>query len=285
MLLRSVLQGGFFRFASNYKEQDFFKTVAKIICDVIKQWWCLLFMHESLSDWKTYSLAGTEQEVQFIADALQLPRQSSILDLYCGYGRHAIELAKRGYKMTGIDANQQFIDLATQRAQAEAAEVVFRQCDMRELDYCNDFHAVINMFAAFGYFTDEENGRVLKRVARALKPGGLFLIDLLNREWMMKNSLNRYWKQPNGEHVLSYKVELRQGIATMRRQLTNQITGAKTESEFFLRAYSLPEMTDILREAGLIIATTYGGFDCRPYDAEAPRMIILAQKPPVCLAT
>lgn len=235
-------------------------------------------MHETFGDWKTYSLAGTDQEVRFIADVLNLPAQSSILDLYCGYGRHAIALAKRNYILTGVDATQDFLDIASQKAQEEGVEVSFRQQDMRELDYSNQFDAVINMFAAFGYFTDEENSRVLQLVAQSLKPRGVFLIDLLNREWMVHNNLNRYWRHPSGEYVLSYKVELNQGIVTMKRQLINQITGKKMQYEFVLRAYSLTEMTDILTQAGLSIVTTYGGFDYRPYNSEAPRMIILAQK-------
>jgi 2-polyprenyl-3-methyl-5-hydroxy-6-metoxy-1,4-benzoquinol methylase len=233
---------------------------------------------ELFGDLKTYSLAGTEQEVGFITKILNIPTSSDILDLYCGYGRHAIELAKQGFSVTGIDATQAFLDIATQKALEEQVPITFRLCDMRELDYSADFDAVINMFAAFGYFTDEENAEVLQRVARALRPGGLFLIDLLNREWMVHNNLNRYWRHPSGEYVLSYKVELQHGVVTMKRVLINQVTETKTQYEFVLRAYSLPEMEAILGKSNLKVRATYGGFDCRHYDSEAPRMIILAQK-------
>ncbi len=67
------------------------------------------------------------------------------------------------------------------------------------------------------------------------------MIDLLNREWMVRNNLNRYWRHPSGEYVLAYKIELQQGIAVMRRELINQVTGSKTHAEFALRAYSLLE--------------------------------------------
>lgn len=233
---------------------------------------------EIFGDLKTYSLAGTEQEVGFINKVLNLKEGADILDLYCGYGRHAIELAKMGYHVTGIDATQAFLEIATQKAQEENVDVDFRLCDMRELDYSQQFDAVINMFAAFGYFTDEENAEVLKRVAKALRKGGLFLIDLLNREWMVRNNLNRYWRHPSGEYVLSYKVELKQGIATMKRVLINQVTEKKTQYEFVLRAYSMTEMQSLLDKCSLKVKATYGGFDGRAYDADAPRMIILAQK-------
>ncbi len=229
-------------------------------------------------DGKTYSPAGTEQEVRFIVDALGLPAGAAILDLYCGYGRHAIELAKQGYRVTGVDATEAFLAIAGQKAAKERADVTFRQLDMRELSYKEEFDAVINMFAAFGYFSDDENAAVLQRVAAALHPGGLFLIDLLNRDWMVSNSLNRYWRHPSGEYVLSYKIELRDGVSMMKRMVLNQVTGAKTQYDFVLRAYSLPELTTLLANCGLAVKAAYGGFDGRPFGPEAPRMIVLATK-------
>ncbi|HWR09512.1 MAG: ubiG 2 [Pelosinus sp.] len=234
--------------------------------------------HETLGDFKSYSLAGTDQEVRFISSVLNLKSGESILDLYCGYGRHAIELAKQGFNVTGVDATQDFLDIAVQKAQEALVNVTFKQQDMRELDYDQQFAAIINMFAAFGYFTDDENANIIKLIANALKPRGLFLIDLLNRDWMVRNNLNRYWRHPNGEYVLSYKVQLENGIATMKRQLINQITGTKIQYDFILRAYSLPEMANIFSNSGLSIIETYGGFDGRSYSSETPRMIILAKK-------
>jgi 2-polyprenyl-3-methyl-5-hydroxy-6-metoxy-1,4-benzoquinol methylase len=231
-----------------------------------------------MSDWKAYSMAGTEQEIQFIINILKIDNSTRILDLYCGYGRHAIELAKRGCHVTGIDANQEFLDIARQKAMEAGVQIDFLQCDMRDINYNQSFSAIINMFVAFGYFSDKENSAVIQKIARALQPGGYFLIDLLNRDWMVRNNLNRYWRHPSGEYVLAYKIELQQGVAVMRRELLNQLTGAKTHAEFALRAYSLEEMSDILKQNGLSIAASYGGFDGSPYSKDTPRMIILAQK-------
>ncbi|HWQ60902.1 MAG TPA: class I SAM-dependent methyltransferase [Negativicutes bacterium] len=229
-------------------------------------------------DGKTYSPAGTDQEVRFIVDVLGLPAGAAVLDLYCGYGRHAIELAKQGYRVTGVDATEAFLAIARQKAAEEKADLNFRQLDMRDLNYSEEFDAVINMFAAFGYFSDDENAAVLRKVAVALRPGGLFLIDLLNRDWMVRNSLNRYWRHPSGEYVLSYKIELRAGVAMMKRMLLNQVTGAKTQYDFVLRAYSLSELTTLLANCGLTVKAAYGGFDGRPFGDDTPRMIILAEK-------
>jgi SAM-dependent methyltransferase len=235
-----------------------------------------------MNDWKAYSPAGTKQEIQFICDVLNLDDNARLLDLYCGYGRHAIELAKRGWQVTGIDANQEFLDIARQKALEAGIQVDFFQCDMRDMQYNQQFNAIINMFVAFGYFSDRENYLVIKKIAQALRPGGYFLIDLLNREWMVRNNLNRYWRHPSGEYVLAYKIELQQGIAVMRRELLNQVTGCKTHAEFALRAYSLPEMADIFKQNGLSVIAAYGGFDGCPYTTDTPRMIILAQRKAGC---
>jgi SAM-dependent methyltransferase len=232
----------------------------------------------SLDELKMSSLTGTEQEVEFVVDVLQLPKTSSILDLYCGYGRHTIELAKLGFHVTGLDTNASLLDIARQKASEAGVDIIFEQCDMRQLSYEQEFDAVINMFAAFGFFSDEENEMVIAQIHTSLRPGGYFLIDLLNREWMLNNNLTRYWRHPSGDYVLAYKVELVEGIAVMRRELVNQVTGTKAKYEFTLRAYSLPELTEIFRRHGFTIEAEYGGFDRRPYNKEAPRMIILARK-------
>ena len=233
---------------------------------------------ELYDDNKTYSPAGTPQEVAFIIQTLRLAERARILDLYCGYGRHAIELAKSGYCVTGIDATKAFIEIACQKAAEAGGDICFEQQDMREITYDRQFAAVINMFAAFGHFSDAENALVLKKVAQALQPGGLLLIDLLNRELMARSSLTRYWRHPSGEYVLSYKAELQQGIAKMKREVLNQNSGKKLRYEFDLRTYSLYEFTALLQSSGLAVKATYGDFDGSAYTHDSPRLIVLAQK-------
>jgi len=237
-------------------------------------------LHPIPEEYKLYSLAGTEQEVNFIIKTLGLPTGSRIMDLHCGYGRHAIELAKQGFCVTGVDINAPFLELGAQKAREAgiADSVEFIHFDMRNPMFQGEFDAVINMFAAFGYFSDDENAQVLQSIHQALRPNGLFLIDLLNREWMLHNSLSRYWRHPNGEYVLTYKTEFKNGLITLKRQLTNLNNGKKTQYEFRLRAYSLSEMLSILSENNFLIQEIYGGFDSRHYTPDSPRMIILAKK-------
>ncbi|EGO63739.1 class I SAM-dependent methyltransferase [Acetonema longum] len=235
-------------------------------------------IREFFDDYKSYSPANTQQEIYFIMQVLNLPAAARILDLYCGYGRHAIQLAKNGFRVTGVDPTQAFLDIARQKAREEMAELEFQQYDMRCLDFHQKFDAVINMFATFGYFSDEENLNVLKLIAQSLQSKGVLLMDLLNRDWMVRNNLNRYWRHPGGDYVVSYKVELQNGVAVMKREITNQNTGVKTKYEFFLRSYSLPELDLIMQASGFHIVNAYGNFDNEPYSPDSPRMIVLAEK-------
>jgi SAM-dependent methyltransferase len=223
-------------------------------------------------------LSATEEEIRFITGLLHLSSKSQVMDLYCGYGRHSIELARHGYAVTAVDSFQDLLAIARQKAQAAGVSVQFRECDMRELDYQEQFDAVINMFSAFGYYTDEENLQVLQLIAKAVKPGGMFLLDLLNRDWIVRNNLTRYWRDPEGDFVLSYKVEVQNKLVRMKRQLLNVVTNTKTQYDFILRPYSLAEVIELLTQCHFSIEAVYGGFDKCGYSNETPHMILLAKK-------
>lgn len=114
----------------------------------------------------------TRFEIGQLLSLLNLPEGASILDLGCGQGRISVPLALRGYQVTGIDASDTLLDEARRRALASRAEAVFKSLDMRELDFADEFDAVLNLGTAFGYLeNEEENQDILHRVYRALKPG------------------------------------------------------------------------------------------------------------------
>jgi 2-polyprenyl-3-methyl-5-hydroxy-6-metoxy-1,4-benzoquinol methylase len=122
-------------------------------------------------------------EVDFIEDVLSLPGNAKILDLCCGLGRHSIELAKRGYKVTGVDVTGDYLETARNKTKKREVKIDFIESDMRDISFNKKFDAVINMFTSFGFFEEEnDNFKVLKNVSNALKPGGKFLIDVINRD-------------------------------------------------------------------------------------------------------
>lgn len=111
---------------------------------------------------------GTEQEVDFLVDALGLEPGMRVLDVGCGPGRHSNELARRGIRAHGIDISSRFVELA--RAGGDAT---FERLDARALAFDGEFDAAISLCqGAFGLLGGADDGEVLAGMARAVKPGG-----------------------------------------------------------------------------------------------------------------
>lgn len=126
--------------------------------------------------------ASTWKDIAFLTRHLPLPRYRRVLDLCCGYGRHALGLAEHGYEMTGLDRDRAAIAEAERRAQAAGVDVTYITGDMRELGaFAGTFDAVINMWQSLSYFDDETNVGMLRAIHDTLTPGGRFIVDLYNR--------------------------------------------------------------------------------------------------------
>jgi SAM-dependent methyltransferase len=121
---------------------------------------------------------------------INLSKGSHCLDLACGNGRHSILFAKKGYNVTGIDLSPYLINQAKQRLKKNTGiteNLNFIIKDMRKIGYKNKFDLIVNLFSSFGYFeSDRENFKVIKGISDALKPGGYFLFDFLNKEHLMR---------------------------------------------------------------------------------------------------
>lgn len=125
---------------------------------------------------------GTTGEVDFIESEIHRDRSKLILDIGCGTGRHAIELAKRGYKVTGIDLSESMLNKARQNASQAGVQVTFIQKDARKLDF-QEKYDLVEMICEGGFSlmeTDEMNFDILRGAVQALKPGGRFLFTTLN---------------------------------------------------------------------------------------------------------
>ena len=114
----------------------------------------------------------TKTEVNGVIKLLSLEDSAKILDCPCGYGRHTIEFARRGFDVIGSDINLVHLEKAKAQAKKKSLEIIFRKESMLNLNYSNKFDAVVNLFYSFGFFdTDEENEKVLQIFFNALKPG------------------------------------------------------------------------------------------------------------------
>jgi SAM-dependent methyltransferase len=222
----------------------------------------------------------TQREVDGIVDLQGLPQGSSILDLCCGHGRHTVPLAQRGYRMTGQDLSEVFLREAEKAAHTQGVQVHWVHSDMRDIPYENEFDAVINIFTAFGYLEDEgEDQKVLQQVCKALRPGGLFLIETLHREGLIRH----YAPQ-----MISYYpqglIELEErsfDLLTSRNEVKITMIypdGQRKEYSHSLRVYTLTELVRMLAVAGLQVKAYYGAWDRSALTTDNFRLILLSQK-------
>ena len=224
----------------------------------------------------------TQREVDFINSTLNLPQAAEgvrILDLCCGHGRHTVELAAAGYSMVGQDLSGTFLDLAKDAAAARNLQIQFVHADMREIPFEGEFDAVINIFTAFGYFDDTENQKVLDAVARALKPGGKFLIDLLNTLRIIRDFRPQSWDELSDGTVALTERDynlLTGNIEELRTYIAPD--GSKREIQLIWRSYFYTELTKMLNRAELTPIQAFGGFDGSEFTWDANRMIVLAEK-------
>ncbi len=222
----------------------------------------------------------TLKEVEGLGWMLELKKGDKILDLCCGHGRHAIELAKRGYNVTGLDINRLFLERANKEASRQKVNVDFIQGDMREIPFIEQFDAVINMFTSFGYFEKKiDNLLVLKEISGALKAGGKFLIQVMSKDWLIRNFRERDWRE--GKNGLLCLEEREFDFETGRnnaREILIYPDGARKEKHLSLRVYDLSGFKGMLDGTGLNIQRVYGNFDRGNHNWDSRDMIIVAKK-------
>jgi len=220
-------------------------------------------------------------EAAFVVRQLKLRKGQRVLDLCCGTGRHSFELAKRGLQVTGLDATASYLARAEREAKGRD-NPSFMLGDMRRLRFQSEFDAVINLWTSFGYFEDlSEDELVLSGVCRALKPGGLFLIELINARWTRRNPRQLDWThRSDGTKVLEEAV-LRDGKDPgVLSTWTVMKPGRPPERvRFFVRAYDDERLGAGLARAGLRLVRLWGGLNGERYSAGSKCLVALARKP------
>jgi len=206
-------------------------------------------------------------------------KKGAALDLCCGPGRCSIALAKRKFKVTGVDRTKYLLDRARSRARAAKVKIEFIQKDMRDFTRPDSFDLVINMYTSFGYFANpDEDLTVLRNIYTSLRKGGAFLIDVIGKERIAKIFL------PSSVDVLpdgSLLVQRRTLVEDFTRTNNEWIVvrkGRAKSYKFSHRLYSGQELRELMERAGFKCVKLYGSFDGTPYDNKAERLVAVGRK-------
>ncbi|MBU7017549.1 MAG: methyltransferase domain-containing protein [Theionarchaea archaeon] len=221
--------------------------------------------------------AATPGEVDHIVELLGVDPPASVLDLCCGPGRHALELARRHYAVTGVDRTTVYLERAEKQAEKEGISIEFIQEDMRTFCRPESFDGAIMMFTSFGYFEEDEDRIVLENVCKSLKDKGRLLLDVKGKEIVARTFTERDWREKDGIFHLEERKIVENWTRTNNRWII--IDGdSRKEVQFLLRIYSAHELCTLLQECGFSSVNVFGNMEGKPYDHAAKRLIAVAQK-------
>ncbi len=226
--------------------------------------------------------AEARSDVAAIFRLIDPPASEPLLDLCCGAGRHLVALLEAGFTdLTGIDLSEHLLDVAQHRLGGSNSDRVrLIRADMRQIPFRSQFATILSLFTSFGYFNEPtEDEAVLHSVYDALRPGGTFLLDTLNRVRVIEDL------EPLSERTIdSTHIRIERRISDNRRRVekTIRIEGEGETPKVYhesVRMYAAEELHALLERARLIDVRLHGALDGRPHDATSPRLIAVARKP------
>ena len=227
------------------------------------------------------ALAAAPMEAAAVWRLLRLKPGSRVLDLACGTGRHSVLLARRGAFVVGVDKTAAYLKEA-RRAARGLDNCLFARGDMRRLAFQGEFDAALNLWTSFGYFAKPSDDIVaLKGVARALKPGGLFLIDLLDFAWIKKHGQRRRWdRRADGAYLLQDAVWVEgRDPKVINAWIVLRPGKPEIRSRFVVRGYDKRRLCVLLRRAGLTPVKSWHGLGALARLKSGHRLVVLARKP------
>ena len=225
-----------------------------------------------------------EEDARWIINLLQrsiaVKTNARVLDIACGSGRHSIELARRGFDVTGFDLSEFLINEARKNLKNSGEKnmkVKFLIRDMRDFNFRNTFDIAVNIFTSFGYFdNDKENFSVIENVSRSLKKGGYFVFDFLNKHFLEKN-LKPLSRNKIGNATVIQKRKLENGF--VRKKIIITRNNSTKQFEEVLKLYSLQDFNKAFALSGLKTEKIFGDYFGNKYSrTQSGRLIIIARK-------
>jgi SAM-dependent methyltransferase len=206
--------------------------------------------------------------------ALKPAPGARFLDLACGKGRHSFYLSKMGFDVTGIDLSPESIRCASVK---ENDHLHFYVHDMRKLFRTNYFDVVLNLFTSFGYFSKESDHQAtVAAVAKGLKENGIFVLDFMNVEKVLRELVAEEERTIEGIH---FQVSRKAEDGFIQKCIHVSDKGKELDYCEKVRAFTPEELQKCIENAGLKIIALYGDYELRPFHPETSgRLLILAKK-------
>jgi len=209
--------------------------------------------------WKKLIPNGlTEAEVDFIIETTGLQPGDKVLDIMCGYGRHSIELGKRGIDVTSIDNLSEYIEEIKAKAQEQNLPVRGLQAGILEVELKENYDAIICMGNSFSFFNKEETSQILKKLSLSLKPGGILIIN----SWMIAEIALKHFKEKDWFQVEEYKYLLDYKFHFQPNRIESEQTIVSTDGTVDILKgidyiFSLDELESMFLDAGLSTKELY----------------------------
>jgi SAM-dependent methyltransferase len=222
--------------------------------------------------------AAAGAEVDQVVSLLGLKPPAGILDLCCGPGRHSLELARRGFRVTGVDRTAAYIEKARERAEAEGLTIEFAQDDMRRFCRPDAFDGAVSLFSSFGYFENlDEDRQVLTNLRCSLREGGALVVDVMGKEALARVFRQRHWGEQDAAILLT-EAKIASGWTMIDNRWIVLKGQGRKEFRVLHRLYPAAELSALLRECGFSAVEIYGDLAGAPHDHEAERLVAVAHK-------
>ena len=214
-----------------------------------------------------------ESFIDQLLTEINLPKGDHIVDLACGHGRHSVYLNKKGYQVLGLDLSDKSIAFDKQ---FENDTLKFRVHDMRNLIEGEKVDAVMNLFTSFGYFDNaEDDEKVFESVSQALKPGGLFVLDFLNADYVKETLVPEATiVKDNITFELHKKIEDNQVI----KDIKFEDQGKTFHYQEKVKLHSFEKLESLAAKHNLEFVKKWGDYQLNPLSSKTPRCIILFRK-------
>ena len=240
-------------------------------------WWRNFFSGLAVEMWlRVPTDEQTRREVDFIESALQLPSQARVLDVPCGGGRHSLELAARGHRVTGVDISADFLATARQQSAERQLAVTWEQREMTDLPWPGTFDGAFCFGNSFGYLDDEGNAAFLAALARALKPWARFVMDTgITWESLYKTFQERR-EMPLGDMLFQSTGRYDPVRARVDTEYTFSRGEASETKSASVRVYGYRELCGLMTAAGFGELEGYGSLDREPFRLGSPQLLLVA---------